>query len=367
MYKPDIPYRQHIIDLAEKLGNVMGCETTLLDGYDKDDYKMVIVCAFSILQNWVFYGLYFYRSKHLTAEVVKNLSQRYDKGLITKEQLNLNHINYMGAFNLLDNLAKRFGEEMDMNGFKPYQMKLYEDEQGKVQVSKPDEDWYDMRIEDRALCSFSMAITSVQIKKDNFEDTLVFHFDIGYSFQRILNCVICGERTLGYGHNALPVAEGRCCDKCNPMVLIARFKLGSSSKGIPVLSCGCACCCDCGKKLTTEKIEEEYQKEIAEAEAEYQKEIAEAEAEYQREIAEAELLNLKSVAEKKEKPKTKAQLQAEETRRANAALKAEKKRREDYEKQLAEVSARNAQKNKNKQKEILRKKKENQLKCMGLL
>lgn len=27
-------------------------------------------------------------------------------------------------------------------------------------------------------------------------------------------CVICEYPYFGYGHNALPVAEGRCCDTC---------------------------------------------------------------------------------------------------------------------------------------------------------
>jgi hypothetical protein len=346
MYKPDVSYRQHIIALAERLGDVIGCETTLLDGYNEDDYKMVIVCAFSILQNWVFSGLYFYRSKHLTAAVVKDLSRKYDKKLITKEQMNLNHINYMGAFNLLDNLARRFGEDMDKNGFKPYQMKLFEDEQGKVQQSEPDKDWYNARIADRPLCSFTIAISSIQVKTDNFEDTLVFHFDIGYSFQRIISCVICDEKTLGYGHNALPVADGRCCDKCNAMEVIpARMRLLEKKEHTTCKERLCPNCIKV-KNMTAEEI---------------------AEAEAKRQEAEAELLNLKPVAEKKEKPKTKAQLQAEETRRANAALKAEKKRKEDYEKQVAEVSARNAQKKKNKQKEIAKKKREHMLKCMGVI
>ncbi len=28
-------------------------------------------------------------------------------------------------------------------------------------------------------------------------------------------CVICEELIEGYGHNARPYAEGRCCDVCN--------------------------------------------------------------------------------------------------------------------------------------------------------
>ena len=28
-------------------------------------------------------------------------------------------------------------------------------------------------------------------------------------------CIICGEEYEGYGNNALPIKEGRCCDNCN--------------------------------------------------------------------------------------------------------------------------------------------------------
>lgn len=39
------------------------------------------------------------------------------------------------------------------------------------------------------------------------------------------NCVICGKPIIGFGNNALPVAEGKCCDKCNQEVVIpARLK-----------------------------------------------------------------------------------------------------------------------------------------------
>lgn len=364
--RPQVYYKQHIIALAERLAGVIDCETKILDGYDENDYKLVIVCALSILQNWVFFGLYFYRSKHLTAEVVRDLSRKYNKKLITKEQMNLNHINYMGAFNLLDNLARRFGEDMDKNGFKPYQMKLFEDEKGKVQQSQPDKDWYNARIEDRPLCSFTMAISNIQVKTDNFEDTLVFHFDIGFSFQRILSCVICGKKSLGYGHNAMPASEGRCCDKCNEEVVIPFRMKENLTRNITKKQF------DEAKKLA-EKLLSMDKKDIPE-EFKTQVKIVEdyaawanEKAEVKRQEAEAELLNIKSVAEKKEKPKTKGQLQAEETRRANNALKAEKKRKEDYEKQVAEVSARNAQKKKDKQKEIAKKKREHMLKCMGVI
>jgi len=36
-------------------------------------------------------------------------------------------------------------------------------------------------------------------------------------------CKICGGPIDGHGHNADPLAEGRCCDRCNELVLSARL------------------------------------------------------------------------------------------------------------------------------------------------
>lgn len=36
----------------------------------------------------------------------------------------------------------------------------------------------------------------------------------------IEKCSICGEEYYGWGNNAFPVTEGRCCDKCNDEFVI---------------------------------------------------------------------------------------------------------------------------------------------------
>jgi len=36
-------------------------------------------------------------------------------------------------------------------------------------------------------------------------------------------CSICYEQYVGFGNNAEPVTIGRCCDKCNTNVLMARI------------------------------------------------------------------------------------------------------------------------------------------------
>lgn len=35
-------------------------------------------------------------------------------------------------------------------------------------------------------------------------------------------CSICGQKYEGYGNNAQPVNNGRCCDQCNTLIVIPR-------------------------------------------------------------------------------------------------------------------------------------------------
>ncbi len=37
-----------------------------------------------------------------------------------------------------------------------------------------------------------------------------------------MQCVICKSTISGYSNNAQPVAEGRCCEKCNHTVVIPK-------------------------------------------------------------------------------------------------------------------------------------------------
>ena len=46
-------------------------------------------------------------------------------------------------------------------------------------------------------------------------------------------CSICGKEFEGYGNNAEPVNDGRCCDKCNEEVVIPR-RLADLNKKEPV-------------------------------------------------------------------------------------------------------------------------------------
>lgn len=42
-------------------------------------------------------------------------------------------------------------------------------------------------------------------------------------------CALCGAAIVGYGHNAAPMAQGKCCDTCNLRVIAARFSHGHRS------------------------------------------------------------------------------------------------------------------------------------------
>jgi hypothetical protein len=37
-------------------------------------------------------------------------------------------------------------------------------------------------------------------------------------------CVICDKIYYGYGNNARPLKEGRCCDPCNKLVIAERIQ-----------------------------------------------------------------------------------------------------------------------------------------------
>ena len=40
----------------------------------------------------------------------------------------------------------------------------------------------------------------------------------------MMNCSICNEKVEGFGNNAQPINDGRCCDDCNISVIIERIK-----------------------------------------------------------------------------------------------------------------------------------------------
>jgi len=41
--------------------------------------------------------------------------------------------------------------------------------------------------------------------------------------QKVSKCSICGNVYTGYGNNAEPINDGRCCDTCNGLVIEQRM------------------------------------------------------------------------------------------------------------------------------------------------
>ncbi len=57
-----------------------------------------------------------------------------------------------------------------------------------------------------------------------------------------ISCVLCKLPIFGFGHNAEPLAQGKCCDACNVKVIQTRMTTTSKSKRTFVRleeSCGC--------------------------------------------------------------------------------------------------------------------------------
>lgn len=42
---------------------------------------------------------------------------------------------------------------------------------------------------------------------------------------RSKTCCLCNKKYSGYGNNALPLKDGKCCNKCNYDVIRERIKL----------------------------------------------------------------------------------------------------------------------------------------------
>jgi DNA-directed RNA polymerase subunit RPC12/RpoP len=50
-----------------------------------------------------------------------------------------------------------------------------------------------------------------------------------------MKCIICGKEFKGKGNNAMPLANGRCCNICDSKVIMERIKLDKLEKKIKFL------------------------------------------------------------------------------------------------------------------------------------
>jgi hypothetical protein len=187
---------------------------------------------------------------------------------------------------------------------------------------------------------------------------------------RSFKCVLCNKNSKGYGNNAKPLCEGRCCDKCNYGKVLPRRIAEKQVEGLAKTSG------DVGK-LAKEKnenligmLELLVKRDIEDGgngfELEYNPkgdnkdeaskvkvvippkalpELApnkmktlppQSDDELARLFKNADLKGVKAHKKHQSKSKIEAKQEAEETRLANIALQEERKRRKDFEKEVAE-------------------------------
>jgi hypothetical protein len=94
---------------------------------------------------------------------------------------------------------------------------------------------YDMKYYEAQLPSIVRSLRSIAESLDKIKETIVS--DPGDEVEHIVhakkstkewsNCVICNKEYVGFGNNAEPVAQGRCCDECNRTTVIVK-RLGNT-------------------------------------------------------------------------------------------------------------------------------------------
>jgi hypothetical protein len=284
-----------------------------------------------ILSNWVFYGVYEARLecwKHNVASLIADLFSipEADKERL-EDAVNSNH----KVFATVSKIASNVKTSIEHAGFRTESI-------NKIGLG---EDLSSVLFKCRDKMRKECGITSWCDVKQQFisvVDTTVSplstdeicHYKINFTIaaRRHFMCGICNKYCGGYGNNAAPVYEGKCCDDCNDSVIVRRRIM----------------------------LEEQKKQELKNKEMEM-------EAQLKREAIEKELLSQGNVKVICEKPKTKKQLQAEATREANNVKKAADKAKKEYE-NACEISrlarAKSAQ---DKQKKILKAKRDNQIKC----
>jgi hypothetical protein len=306
---------KRVIDLANSIANADG----LIDIPLNEEYELVINSCILLLQYWVFYGLMDHRFKIMRKISIDNLEAQ-----ISQTKWNIGLVNqetepYGSVMGKLHSIGNKMKDNLKTIGFEPHQM-IQDFTGGLSQMETP---WFKERNDQKRFCGFEVFsdITNDDLKKNTYK------FQISFAFTRHIECGICNTFVQGYGNNAAPICEF-CCDKCNEVVIARRMIL----------------------------LEEQKKQELKNKEMEM-------EAELKREAIEKELLSQGNVKVICEKPKTKKQLQAEATREANNVKKAADKAKMEYEKACEIARLARAKSAQDKQKKILKAKRDNQIKC----
>jgi hypothetical protein len=309
-------YLESFMTLAHKIADLEG-EASLPIELNTTFTSLLIKSCGYLIQLWIFFGVFDKRMK-LWKENTMETFEEQTKNL--PADLDTSHIMPDNQFVWLfiETIAAEIKKSIQHAGFDTTQ---FTDKIGYGrQVS---EAWYKQKTSQLDDCAFSQGV--VVIENDVIER---FEIKIELSFIREYICVACEKRCHGFGNNAAPVYEGKCCDACNPSVVARR------------------------------RIIHEAQKQAEERRQEMEKQ-----AELEREAIEKELLSQGNVKVICEKPKTKKQLQAEATREANNIKKAADKAKKEYEKACEISRLARAKSAQDKQKKILKAKRDNQIKC----
>lgn len=115
-------------------------------------------------------------------------------------------------------------------------VKYYDKDTNKLIDTNVSQEGYNDLQSAQNFCKSRLSIESLQKHDDIYNRGLVTeseynHLFIGdniiYEIKEVdykpietNKCVICGKEYTGYGNNAYPVNEGRCCDECNTNIVI---------------------------------------------------------------------------------------------------------------------------------------------------
>jgi hypothetical protein len=308
---------ESFMTLAHTIADLQGIDATIPIELHTPFTSLLIKSCGYLIQLWIFFGVFDKRMKlwkentmETFEEQIKHLPADLDTSNIMPDN------QFVWIF--IETIAAEIKKSIQHAGFDTTQ---FSDKIGYGRQVY--EEWYKQKTSQLEDCAFSQGATVI----DN-DVTERFEIKIELSFIREYICVACEKRCHGFGNNAAPVYDGFCCDNCNGSVIVRRRILHEAERQIEV-----------------------------------RRQEMEMEAQLKREAIEKELLSQGNVKVICEKPKTKKQLQAEATREANNVKKAADKAKKEYEKACEISRLARAKSAQDKQKKILKAKRDNQIKC----
>jgi hypothetical protein len=297
---------------------------------DSTKYLFVYQSCLHTLMYLVFYGDYERRMAH----IVKDYTDYMETRTLPREHYDIAHENLHKCCALLDSLASDLSNSLKLLGYAPKQMK------SGATLTKADFAWFSRRNGDKKFVSFKAGYTNIkELVMPDGSKGLCFDFEYGYTRREVAGaeltetCCICRETYRGFGNNAQPYRDGRCCDDCNTRYVLkarmADFELDHNPVGAIFKQAeNIARVVEGFKSVKAPKRKPSVPQPVVETE----EQIA------QRLKAEAEVLTL--VPEVKEKKLTTKELRKQEEKKAQAEAKAEQKlkqkQKDDYLKSIGQ-------------------------------